>query len=128
MPRLPKPIIRPATREDIARFFKGKYPFTSNAIVGVVRGRVIGIGGVGYVPTTEGRRLVAFCDLKPSARRYKVTLVKAAAQIIETAKANGAKYIYAEADPKEPGAVRWITSLGFKPTALARIYRWAWKD
>lgn len=120
---LGKVTIRPATADDIARFYKGRYPFTATAIVGVVRGRIIGCGGVGQV---DGR-LVAFCNLKPSARRYKISLVKAAIGIIAEAKAGGAKYIWAEADPREPGAVRWLASLGFKPTTHPRLFRWAWK-
>lgn len=118
-----RPVIRPATREDLDKFYNGKFrfQFTTIAMVGLVRGRVVGVGGVAYV---DGK-LVAFAEFKPSARRYKVTIVKAAILAIEQAKAAGARFIWARADPREPGAVRWMTSLGFKPTNMPQMYRWA---
>lgn len=116
-----KPVIRPATREDIIAFHGKPYPFTSRAVVGLVRGRRIAIGGVGDV---DGR-LFAFYAMKPSARRYKVSIVKAAAAVIEAVKADGAKFIWAIVDPKEPGSRRWVEAMGFKPTVTPHRYRWA---
>lgn len=121
MAKLARPVIRTATRDDIdALFGKGKFTLTCTAIVGVVRGRVIGGGGIAY----RAGELWAFCDLKPSAYRYKLSIVKIAARIIADAKANGARRIFAEADPEKPMAERWIKSLGFEPTAKPRIFQW----
>lgn len=123
MAKLSRPVIRPATREDVLRFFKGWGALTVQAVVGVVRGHVVGIGGLAHI---EGQ-LWAFSAFAPSARRYKISIVRAAAKVIADAKARGVKYIYAQADPKEPGAVRWMSSLGFRPTHQPGIYRWEWK-
>lgn len=124
MAKLPRPVIRPATRDDLDKLFgKGKFNLTCNAVVGLVRGKVVGGGGIAHT----GGKLWAFCDLKPSAYRYKISIVRAASQVIEDAKARGAKRIWAEADPDKPMAVRWIMSLGFKPTELPRIFLWTAK-
>jgi hypothetical protein len=82
-------------------------------MVGLLRGRIVGCGGVAYT----GGMAFAFCDFKPSARRYKVTIVKAARAIID-------KVLWANVDPDEPGAVRWVTTLGFKPTRIPQIFMW----
>jgi hypothetical protein len=124
MSPLPKPVIRPATRADIEKLYpKGEFTATTRAMVGLVRGRPVGIGGIALV---DGR-LYAFAYFKKSARRYKVSIVKAAIGVIEEAKASGARFIYCETDPNEPGAVRWVTSLGFRPMHKPGVYRWTAK-
>lgn len=90
------------------------------ARVGLVRGKIVGCGGVAYV---DGR-VIAFCDFKPSARKYKISIVKAALKIIGEVRARGCRVMYADIDPDEPGAVRWVTSMGFKPTMKPQLYRW----
>lgn len=118
---LPKPTIRPATQEDLDRFYgKGKFGLTTTAMVGLVNGRIVGCGGIVF----SGGRVIAFCDFKRAARRYKVSIVKAARDVIARARANGIRVMYADLDPKEPGADRWVRSLGFEPTDKPRIYRW----
>lgn len=123
MPRLPKPVIRPATRADIDKFYKGEFPLTVTAMVGTVRGHIGACWGISQV----NGRLIAFCDIRPWARRYKLTIAKSAIAFVKSAQANGARFIWTEADATEPGAARWIMSLGFKPTNHPHIYRWAAK-
>lgn len=118
--RLARPVVRPATQADILAFYKKPLQQTVIAKVGVVRGRIIGCGGVAYI---DGKAFVFF-DLKPSARRYKVTIVKAAKQVIDEVRANGCRVMWADLDPDEVGAERWARSLGFEPTLKARLYRW----
>jgi len=119
---LPRPVIRPATRADLAAFYgPGKLPLTVRAVVGLVDGAVVGCGGISEIDGI----LVAFSDFRPTARRYKLAIVKAAAAVIAEAQRSGARFIYAEADPHEPGAERWMRALGFRPTGRARFYRWA---
>lgn len=118
---LVKPVIRVATKADLDRFYgKGKFTATTRAIVGLVRGRIVGCGGIAFV----AGKVWAFCDLKPSAYRYKVSLVKAAAGVIAEARAQGIRIMWAEMDTTEPGAERWLRSMGFMPTSTPRIYRW----
>jgi hypothetical protein len=113
--------IRPATRDDLEKYYRTKkIQYTQTAFVGVVRGRLVGCGGVAYA---EGR-VIAFCDLKPSARRYKMSIVRAAYKVIKHVQETGVKIMYAEANPDEPGAERWLTSLGFEQTTVRGIYSW----
>ena len=118
---LPRPIIRQATRADLEKFYgKGNVRQTMTARVGIVRGRIIGCGGLAYI---DGK-VIAFCDLKPSARRYKVSLVRAAREVIDTVRATGCRVMYAQLEPGEPGAMRWTASLGFEPTKEPGLVRW----
>lgn len=113
--------IRPATRRDLEKFYRTTDIRQSRiADVGVVRGRIIGCGGVAFV---DGMAFV-FLDLKPSARRYKVALVKAARGVIERVRTSGTRIMYANLDPDEPGAERWVRSMGFLPTDEPGLFAW----
>lgn len=115
-----KPVIRPATATDLERFYGYPPRRTQRAVVGRVNGRVIGIGGVAYI---DGL-VWAFCDLKPTAKKYPVALVKACRTILDTAKKAGATTIWTQVDPKQPTAPAFVSRLGFVPTAVEGIYRW----
>lgn len=121
MSRLPRPVIRPATRADLEKFYRTKtIRQTLSARVGIVNGRIVGCGGVAWV---DGRVFV-FLDLKPSARRYKIALVKTAMDVIKDVRESGCRIMYAHCDFTEPGAKRWLERLGFKPTLKPGLYRW----
>lgn len=116
-----RPIIRQATRRDLEKFYgRDNVQQTMLAVVGIVRGRIVGCGGCAWV---DGKVFV-FCDLKPSARRYKVSIVKGAREIIEKVRSNGCRVMWAEVDDSEKNARRWVRSLGFKPTLKPNLYMW----
>lgn len=79
------------------------------AIVGILDGEPIGVGGIAYA----GGLCIAFCDLKPIAKRYRIALHRAACAILVEEKRRSA-VIFAEANSDEPTAVRWLTRLGFE--------------
>ena len=112
--------IRDATRADLTKFYGEPSKQTVIARVGIVRGRLVGCGGVAYVAGVP----FVFCDLKPSARRYKVTIVKAAAALIDEIRAKGCRVMFADLDPDEQGAERWTKRMGFKPTAKPGRMKW----
>lgn len=113
--------VRPATREDIEAFSDIPNKPTLKAWVGEVDGEIVALGGFAF---SKGRWF-GFCDLKDEARRYKMTIARAAKMIIAEAKKQGIRFIYAEADKDEPSAVRWLTSLGFAvDPRTAFLYRW----
>jgi len=86
-----------------------------------VGGRVCAVGGVAR---RDGRR-IAFADLDDVARRHPVVVGRAARRFLHAVEPGRYGMIFAEADPAEPGAVRWLTSLGFQPVADRRgVYRW----
>lgn len=119
-----KPItVRWVTAADIDAFYDGHPEFlrrhTVTAMAGEVDGAVVAIGGVAH---THGV-LVAFYDYVPEARPYKVALVKAARRLIASIPEN--RLVVAQADPGEPGAARWIESLGFVPLNSSGLYKLA---
>lgn len=117
---LPKPVIRPATREDVDQFSPGHAKPTVRAFVGEVDGKIIGIGGLARV---DGRWF-AFCDLSPAARAYKLSIVRLGRRIMADARKMGLAFVYAEPDLTEPNAKRWLASLGFEPTESPRLWKW----
>jgi N-acetylglutamate synthase-like GNAT family acetyltransferase len=113
--------VRPATREDIEAFSDLPMKPTLRAWVGEVDGRIIALGGFALA----NGRWFGFCDLKDEARQYKMTIARAGKRIIAEAKKQGIKFVYAEADRDEPGAVRWLSSLGFSiDPRTTFLYRW----
>jgi len=85
-----------------------------------VDGRVVGMGGLAF---SRGR-WIAFCDLTDEGRHYKRAIVKAGRAVMQEAGRAGHQFIYAEADPDEPMADRWLRRNGFRPDQSTRIYRW----
>jgi hypothetical protein len=91
------------------------------AWAGELDGEIVALGGLAF---SKGRWF-AFCDLKPEARQFKMTIMRVAKRVLEDARERNIRFIYAEADPDEPKAVRWMQSLGFKPDERSGIlYRW----
>lgn len=119
-----QPVIRPATRKDIEAYSDMKNKPTIVAWVGDLDGRIIAIGGVALF---HGR-WIAFLDLTEEARRYKVSIAKAARTLFAWADQHGVKYIYADADKKEPKAIAWLHRLGFELDHRTNyLYRWSKK-
>ena len=117
-----KVIVRPATREDIDAYSDMADKPTIRALVGVIDGRVIAIGGLALV---RGR-YYAFCDLTDEARAYKLHVMRAAKRLLAEARRDGIKYVYAQASLVEPKAVAWLTSLGFSLDPRSEhLYRWS---
>lgn len=102
--------VRTATRED-AIALMGSCPHTMKAFVGVLDGKPIAIGGLSY----QRGRVVAFCNLSDDMRKRPVALHKAARAVMRAALDSGHRYIFAERDPDEPTAARWLERLGFRP-------------
>jgi len=113
--------IRPATREDIEAYSDMPNKPTMRAWAGEEDGKVIAIGGYAV---SKGRWF-GFVDLEEEARKHKFAIARGAKMVLNEARKQGIKFIYAEASPDEPTAVRWLTSLGFEldPRSLY-LYRW----
>jgi hypothetical protein len=116
-----RPIIRPATAEDLERYFPGVAKPTVKAWVGELDGELLGIGGIAFC----NGRWFGFCDLREKSRRYKLTIGKTAKMIMGEVQKQGIKFIYADVSKTEPGAMRWLQSLGFSldPRSMY-FYRW----
>lgn len=88
-------------------------------------GEIVALGGCALV---KGRWL-GFCDLREEARPFKMHIARAAIRFLARASKDGIRFIYVAADTQEPGAVRWLTSLGFKIDQRTQcLYRWRTKS
>lgn len=114
-------VVREATRDDIAAFSDMADKPTVRAWCGELDGKIIALGGFAL----RGGRWIMFCDLTDEARPHKMTLMRTAKRVLGEARRMGLRFVYAEANPNEPGAVRWLQSLGFEvDPRSAYYYRW----
>jgi len=115
-------IVRPATAADIAHYADTIPTPTVRAVVGEIDGRLVGIGGLRLL---RGR-WYAFVDLLPEARVHKMTIMRTAKRLLEQARHDGIRFIYAERSPVESRAGRWLASLGFELDQRSmHYYRWS---
>lgn len=115
-------IVIPATRSHIEQFSCLEKNPTVRAWVGIVQGKIVAVAGIAFV----SGRWFAFCDLLEEAREFKMTIMRWAKRIMRKIKEMGVRYVYAMADPDEPGSIKWLESLGFdlSPKSM-RLYRWS---
>ena len=114
-------IIRLASREDIEAFSEQPNKPTVKAWLAEKDGRIIALFGL----SLQRGRWVVFCDLLEEARNYKMTIMRCGKRLMSEARAMNLRYVYAEADANEPGAVKWLQSLGFElDPRSAVLYRW----
>jgi hypothetical protein len=113
--------IRPATAADIAAFSDMPDKPSIRAMAAELDGRIVGLGGLVF----HRGRWLGFVDLLPEARPHKIAIARAAIRFIAQARADGIKFIYVEADLREPTALRWLHSLGFCLDPRSQfLYRW----
>ena len=86
-------------------------PYTVKARVGVVDGKIEAFWGLSF----RHGLVVAFCDLNDGARKYPVLMHKTAKALLRQARDDGHRYVWAEIDPQEPLAQKWLARLGFIP-------------
>lgn len=113
--------MRRAVKEDIEKFSKLASTPTIKAWVGESDGEAVLVAGFA---SFKGRWL-AFCDIADKSKVGKVALGRAAKRALDEIRKDGIKFVYAEVDTNEPGAVRWLTSLGFDLDPRTNyLYRW----
>lgn len=114
--------LRPLSADDIRSFYGREPMFRVRGAAAIVDDDIIGVGGIEMRPGMA----IAFLDVKPEARRYRVALHRAAQLTLATAKRNGLVPIYAFADPEIIGSERWLRRLGFVDAILRgqRMFKW----
>lgn len=105
-------VLRPATIEDVVSYV-GELPNVRlRAWAGLMDGRVIGIGGLAYLPNGS---VLAFINAEPEARLCaKVSIYKAAKRAIAWALDHGLREINAIKSDDIEAAERFLVKLGFR--------------
>ena len=114
-----KAVLTPTTPEDFFEFKQAIPPYRIRAITGRVDGRIVGIGGIAYLPDGS---ILAFLESTDEARKHAVTLYKAARQILKDAALAGHRRIIAVGDPEVQAVPRWLKRLGFEPVEGLEVY------
>jgi RimJ/RimL family protein N-acetyltransferase len=113
--------IQPATNEDIASFM-GPVPCRVRALVGKIDGRIIGIGGLCYLPSGD---VGIFSTLTDEFRQHKFALHRAGLLLMRMAREMGLKRIVGMLDETRADvSARWLERLGFQRRENG-LYEWA---
>ncbi len=100
-------------------------PCRSRAIAGEIDGRLLGIGGLAYMP--DGT-VAAYLHVKPEARNYPVSLHRAALMILAEIKKHKIPRVVALAEDGIEPAKRWLARLGFEPITIDGNEVWTWQQ
>lgn len=104
--------LQPACPADFQEVFETVPSIRTRSVTARIDGRVVGVGGVGYV---KDGSVVAFAFITDELRKNKIALHKAGLKVIADAKRDGIKRLIAQASADVPSAVRWLERYGFKP-------------
>ena len=117
--------LRPTVRADLD-VLECKALARVKAVTGVdADGNIVGFGGVAYLKNGE---VMAFSELKETAKASPVSLHKAALRVIREAKKSGIKEMVAFSDyERSKAAGRWLARLGFFPEERLGKLIWVWK-
>ncbi|MES2671623.1 MAG: hypothetical protein V4673_14565 [Pseudomonadota bacterium] len=114
---------RPTVAEDLAVAVDQVLPHRIQATTVVIDGRVMGFGGIGFLP--DGT-VVAFVFSVPEAKNFPVAFHRAGLKTMDMIRRMGLHRVVAEATKDNPAAERWLVRLGFEPlTVLGRtVFVW----
>lgn len=115
--------LRAAGPPDFDSLLAEPLPCRVRAIAGEIGGEVVAVGGLAYQP--DGA-VVAFLQAGECARRYPVSLHRAALMILAEAKRLRIPRIIAIADEDVEPARRWLARLGFAPDNIDGQEVWTW--
>ncbi len=114
---------RPTIARDLAIFGDGVLPHRIRAITVVIDGRIMGVGGLGFV--ADGT-VIAFVHALPEAKKYPIAFHRAGLMTIDTIKRMGLQRVVAEAQKDNPAAKPWLERLGFRECVIAGHTVFVW--
>jgi hypothetical protein len=122
---MPKVTLRPAIASDLTHVIGEPLPCRIRAITALVDDRVIGLGGIAFLP---GGPPFGFVQLAPApagsdaeAKRYPVAFHRAGLTAMRMIRDAGLTEVLATADPTDATAMRWLLRLGFEPSESHRV-------
>lgn len=108
-------VIRPTTQADIDAFMEEPLPCRIQAVTIEVEGRILGIGGIAYLPNGV---IGMFSEITDELReKYPIALHKSGMMMMEKVRALGPRTVKAIGDTDaSPAAERWLKWFGFSKT------------
>lgn len=103
-------LFRPSVADDFVALQGSPPIYRSRCTTATVEDRVIGIGGLVYPPDGEIWASVLMAD---EARQYPAAIHRAGRRAMAEFRRLGVKRVFAEAQPGNPAAERWLLRLGF---------------
>lgn len=112
--------IVPLTQDHLVELYgpDGRIP-TVKGVAGLLDGEVIGAGGFAIA----AGKVIAFCEIRDAAREFKTAIHRSAIRLMLEARERH-RMIMAECDPKEVGAPKWLSRLGFEEISKGA---WVWR-
>lgn len=108
----------PATADLMQRFYGHPEKRTVRALAMVRGDEVLGIGGY-YV---QDSCVVVFSDISEEGMKYRKLIVRGAYEVLRAA-AERKLPAHVKADPRIPGAERFLAQLGFEPSDQG-VWEW----
>lgn len=115
---------RPTIASDLEHLTDKPLPFRIKAITAVIGDRVLGVGGIGFMP--DGTT-VALAQMTDEMRSHKVALHRAAKRFLAEVRASGIRELVTLADQNIAGAENWLRHLGFEPVTRNGVRIWLWQ-
>jgi hypothetical protein len=121
--------IREANREDINAFSGEMKAPTLRGWVGEIDGEMVALGGLAF----RDGRWIAFMDVTSEGRQLlqesmqvRKALIRTARMVMDEARKQGVRFVYAGAEMKYPLADKMLERIGFKPDSRAEQF-YVWK-
>jgi len=102
----------PTTAAHCEAFFPEPLPWRIRAMTALKGDEILGIGGMAMLPDGQ---TAAFLEVsEENAKKYPITLHRAAKAILQQAKDLGLRRLVTRADTRRPAAERYLQRLGFE--------------
>jgi hypothetical protein len=116
--------LRPAVAADLPHVIGVPLPFRIRAITAHIGDRVLGVGGLGYLPNGI---VGAFMALHPDFRNYPVAMHRAGIAGMALIRESGEPRVVAIADELVAPARRWLEHFGFKAATVDGVTAYVWQ-
>jgi N-acetylglutamate synthase-like GNAT family acetyltransferase len=117
-------VIRPTVPSDLPHLTDQPLPFRIKAITAEIDGRVVGVGGIGFMPNGA---VVGLAQMTDELRAHKFALHRAARKFMAEIASSGIRELVTLADQDIAGSENWLRHLGFEPVTRNGVKVWQWQ-